>query len=656
MLKRILIPLLLLVGFQMMAQVPFNCNGRIFRISTKGGGSVLEEIYKNDLNNSITFEDRRYYNGMNINGLAYHPSQNLIYGINYDYEEVYQLVRIDGEYNVEILREVDLPSTHIFVSGDISPDERYHVLLGYSSSIPTNILVLIDVTQPNFPVSILPMRTTNPEFPYVFCADIAFHPTTDKLYGYDHHSHRMITIDINNQIIDNSSYPEIEEPQADVPSIFFDAYGKLFGIGTPEESLTPIRKFYAFNIDNGEAVGLLSFEYRGNQDACSCPYQFKLLNKVNHRKAAKCSELEFTITLINRTDSPQNDLFLTDTFPEFSKILSVDITGSPDKDYTIEENRIFNMEIPELPVGNMEVKIVLDLPESIPSGNYENFAYLYLDANIHDINIIPSDDPDTPVPDDATRFEIDKLYVDFENQIDVICKDQTLELIPNVAIATDFLWSTGEKTSRITVSEPGLYAVTVSTSCEENSSDILISEEEISLELGEGGIVEVGTEFKLMPEIYSDSEVTYFFWDESPGKSIHCAVCLELIASPRTETEYQLFIENESGCSASDKVVVQITDHDIYMPNIFSPNGDGINDVFFIQSKNDYYITYLRIYDRWGNLVFSDENEFSNNNQFGWDGQFKGQDAPQGTYAWTANLFTLAGTEINLTGDITLVR
>ena len=95
------------------------------------------------------------------------------------------------------------------------------------------------------------------------------------------------------------------------------------------------------------------------------------------------------------------------------------------------------------------------------------------------------------------------------------------------------------------------------------------------------------------------------------------------------EGVYSVEVENEFGCVASDSIsVLERCPVNIFLPNVFSPNGDGVNDKFFVQG-NDILSLRLRIYNRWGGLVFESFEE-----SLAWDGEFKGQPAGQGVYTW----------------------
>jgi gliding motility-associated-like protein len=95
------------------------------------------------------------------------------------------------------------------------------------------------------------------------------------------------------------------------------------------------------------------------------------------------------------------------------------------------------------------------------------------------------------------------------------------------------------------------------------------------------------------------------------------------------------------------------------VPNVFSPNGDGINDHFVIFTNPiGLTIKQLAIYNHWGQRVYNLENfEAGNNNYFGWDGTFPPQYlAPQGTYVWVLSYQDLDGEVKIKRGTVALLR
>ena len=114
-----------------------------------------------------------------------------------------------------------------------------------------------------------------------------------------------------------------------------------------------------------------------------------------------------------------------------------------------------------------------------------------------------------------------------------------------------------------------------------------------------------------------------------------------------------------AGCATSFDFQVFLNPRQgVFIPNIFSPNQDGINDLFVIfPSSAVKNILYLQVYDRWGELVFERTNFSPNNHiQNGWDGSFNGKIMPPATFAFIGKIEYLDGTIEEVSGDITLIR
>ncbi len=170
------------------------------------------------------------------------------------------------------------------------------------------------------------------------------------------------------------------------------------------------------------------------------------------------------------------------------------------------------------------------------------------------------------------------------------------------------------------------------------------------LELVEGEVGQVLIETNLT----GDYEL---LWDNTTG--ISCLDCLIPAVSPDTDQTYQITIYDEFGCSDTTTFrAVYDTDNNIGWPNIFTPGvGDVKNQKFTLfGDRNVKRIEDLRIFDRWGELMFFQEDFPPNTVYFGWDGTFQGQPVVNGVYVFIAHYSTISGEVVMVKGDITVVR
>lgn len=131
------------------------------------------------------------------------------------------------------------------------------------------------------------------------------------------------------------------------------------------------------------------------------------------------------------------------------------------------------------------------------------------------------------------------------------------------------------------------------------------------------------------------------------------------IANPRVnfpDTGIYTFIltgSTETGCVGSDTIVIQVVKYPhIFVPNAFSPNGDGLNDFLMPVIIGYSKINTFKIFNRYGERVFNS----TNNNYPKWDGRYKGKDLDVGVFYWIAEILTVNGTKEVRKGDITLLR
>lgn len=133
---------------------------------------------------------------------------------------------------------------------------------------------------------------------------------------------------------------------------------------------------------------------------------------------------------------------------------------------------------------------------------------------------------------------------------------------------------------------------------------------------------------------------------------------LKPVAYAPGTTVYTVTATNEAGCIAIDSVVVFVNIvRPIYVPNVFSPNGDNVNDYFYLQGSTAAdLIEVIRIFDRWGALIYEMHQVPLNDPQLGWDGTFKGEYVNPGVFTYHANVHFLDNETLPYSGTITVLR
>ena len=174
------------------------------------------------------------------------------------------------------------------------------------------------------------------------------------------------------------------------------------------------------------------------------------------------------------------------------------------------------------------------------------------------------------------------------------------------------------------------------------------------LDLGEESEINIGETISISAE--SNQDIISIDW--TPADSVNCVNCTDIELTPLLPYALTATITNEFGCTAEDTYMIEIGKRrNIYVPNIFTPNFDGVNDIFYIQGGIDVVsISELIIYDRWGNMVYYKPDVGKNVQSDGWNGRFNGNLSPSGVYSYYFLVYFTDGKSRRYEGSITLMR
>ena len=206
--------------------------------------------------------------------------------------------------------------------------------------------------------------------------------------------------------------------------------------------------------------------------------------------------------------------------------------------------------------------------------------------------------------------------------------------------ALTYAWDNNDSDSILLVSEEGIYNVEIT---DEYCTQLHIFEldffdfNSIDPLLGNDTLICEQAPLNINPQIDASAD---FSWSDS-FPALDRAISHSGLYSLTTSI---------GECSLTTSIVIEAEDcsAQLYIPNAFSPNLDGINDTFYPQG-NFFDVLEFRIYDRWGNEVHSGDTP--------WDGVSKNKQAPLGVYQYTLRIkITLLESEELVTGDLTLIR
>ncbi|MGH1335064.1 MAG: DUF6923 family protein [Aureispira sp.] len=147
-----------------------------------------------------------------------------------------------------------------------------------------------------------------------------------------------------------------------------------------------------------------------------------------------------------------------------------------------------------------------------------------------------------------------------------------------------------------------------------------------------------------------------YVWAPSTGLS--CTDCQAPQLQALETTTYTIIGTDVQGCTdTTDWTVTVDQSPRVFVPNAFSPNGDGLNDLLQVYSPGDVVkVLDFQVFSRWGELVFQQKDFLPNYPAYAWDGRFKGQNMPSGIFVYKIEVLLVDGRTEILSGDVTLFR
>ncbi len=250
---------------------------------------------------------------------------------------------------------------------------------------------------------------------------------------------------------------------------------------------------------------------------------------------------------------------------------------------------------------------------------------------------------------DTINVAVDGDTVFFDLGVDtMICEGASLLLDATSTGTTsvDYKWSNGQTTPTISAGQTALYAVTVTI------DNYCVADDRKAITVTPFPKVNLPTDTILCLEQLLQLDVSNgigeYLWQDGltePERTI---------ISPGI---YSIAASNICGAKEASITVGYEDCRQVYFPNAFSPNDDGINDVFLPFDGGDVSVVHsFKIFDRWGGLVFQFYNFKPNDFAAGWDGIFKGKKANPGVYAWFAEVEFRDGKRELKKGELTLLH
>ncbi len=223
-----------------------------------------------------------------------------------------------------------------------------------------------------------------------------------------------------------------------------------------------------------------------------------------------------------------------------------------------------------------------------------------------------------------------------------MCRKDTVNLWASGA--TSYAWSPAQSLNNATIPNPVASPSTTTNyrvvgydahHCFTDTGYVSVVVNPIpTVELGPDRRLATGTMYNIDPVTTNGPIVS---WQWSPATNLNCTNCSEPTATVKNDITYYVNVINEFGCKGTDSLTITTfcENSQVFVPNAFTPDGDGINDILMIRAKGVESVKLFRVFTRWGELIFEKSNFPPNSPAFGWDGKIKGKTGAPEVYVYT---------------------
>ncbi len=386
----------------------------------------------------------------------------------------------------------------------------------------------------------------------------------------------------------------------------------------------------------------------------SCPFTIEMFHSLIPDSIFACNTLIYRFYIQNDTGIKREGFGFVDTLPE--GFLFLDVVRNPfggTVKTSFPSNGIYIKGMTMNP-GIDSIDLLVEVGDVDP-GVYKNRAEI-IDLPLLLGPVRLSDDPQT-FAFDSTALQVlgvgaDSLYLE-----KVVCRENSI-LLDGRQYGNSYLWGDGSTEAQLVVVEPGEYTLTILDGCEPSYVFYTVTEgARVEVSIPQATIeIHQGESSVLSPLVLNQGGTPDFEWADPLGNSLSCLSCPSPVAMPLSSTIYSVIVSNEECVDSASVVLVVEESRRVYAPNVFSPNGDGINDYFYLQSPDNGEILSLTITDRWGSQLFHSASSFLNDAQSGWDGQSRGQNSDSGVFLWRAEMEFIDGKRELFFGEVAVLK
>lgn len=614
------------------------CDGAFYLVvyTESEGKSRLYKITGE--NYSYNYQEIPLSESRRLTALNYNLNDKHLYALDVNSLEV---IKIEGDGNITSLGVPDNIDTSLeYSSGTFSPQSGGMLFSGFDPILQKDTK-MYGLNFDRFYAGDLGVTGAFP----VKITDLATDPMTGVIYGFNSLRATLMQTSISGG---TTSYQYSAVQSSDIDALFFNPLGELYGY-------SPSSGLYAIDKSTGEINSLGKVVEGTHADACSCPYTFEFTKEITPKEIIPCEEFIVEYKFSNQMAIGQIVEEFRDTFPEGFEITNIetDLISTFSTVLPTEKN-IIAIDLFIYLVGDNSIKLTVKAPENF-RGEFGSSA-IQSEFALAFSKQMKSDNPETETKADPTTASvISESEIDFTKSISYSC-DGTSALVSSPISADTYLWSTGELDSIIEINEPGVYSLMTSNACLTyfDSIEIVDFPDARSFSLGEDKDIIQGETVNLEPDI-AKGKISSIEWYVNEQK-YNCENCHGLSLTPHEDSQVTAIMIDSDGCELEDNLEIRVkVIRDIFQPNVFTPNDDGVNDMFFLQTATVATVQEMKIYNRWGNLVYQKSNFPTNDQSEGWDGKLSANPMHNQVFVYIAVVVHPDGTKEELSGEVLMI-
>ncbi|NUN99466.1 MAG: gliding motility-associated C-terminal domain-containing protein, partial [Saprospiraceae bacterium] len=202
----------------------------------------------------------------------------------------------------------------------------------------------------------------------------------------------------------------------------------------------------------------------------------------------------------------------------------------------------------------------------------------------------------------------------------------------------------------------GTYQIQVqdANGCETEITETVNQPQELIVDLGPDIQISLGDSIRLPAQ--TTYPVVSYNWKIDPALS--CTDCYDPLVRPFETAAFSVVVTDENGCTDTDAITIFVAkNREVFIPNVFSPNEDGFNDVLYIQAGPEVArIKAFKVFNRWGEAIIELDNFQPNDPAYGWNGTHRGQLMNAAVFVYFAEVEFIDGEVRLFKGDVVLMR